>query len=403
MFVDAFSVLPDIDNDNLHIALSGYAKDSVNKERREKFMGKFHLVLRSLEPLTNGPQGSLFKNLGVAIDKMLQELDMFADKMVKALTEIHIDNPEEVAKALRKTSSTFYGSGDGGDDLLGSGSWVPMDKVRNEMTYFYNIANVKTNLARAHADMRTYADDYDQLLGEEAAWLIDNIKTKYLAKIEGITEANIRGGAGPLQDTDAERVRSALATAAALNAVGEPGRNFDINGTGKPDTAWALANLKNIWRFQMNAKVNMVKVAQAVDMYLKAFTDGMAKNPDSLTSIVKMLNEVDIVAKWFNDRSGDNLASLFEVFPNSVGDDGVAAAGRGAPIIVTDNDVKYSQSNHSVVEESKIKIIVGNKDHYYQYLEARWHEGATAGQGGRSYDVRTDHYNLPGNPPLAPT
>ncbi|NDB59385.1 hypothetical protein EB001_13185, partial [bacterium] len=389
MFVDAFSVLPDIDNDNLHIALSGYAKDSVNKERREKFMGKFHLVLRSLEPLTNGPQGSLFKNLGVAIDKMLQELDMFADKMVKALTEIHIDNPEEVAKALRKTSSTFYGSGDGGDDLLGSGSWVPMDKVRNEMTYFYNIANVKTNLARAHADMRTYADDYDQLLGEEAAWLIDNIKTKYLAKIEGITEANIRGGgAGQLQDIDAERVRSALETAAALGGAGEPGVNVDINGTGKPDTAWALANLKNIWRFQMNAKVNMVKVAQAVDMYLKAFTDGMAKNPDSLTSIVKMLNEVDIVAKWFNDRSGDNLASLFEVFPNSVGNRARAS----------DNEVTYSGSRTSVVEESKIKIIVGNKDHYYQYLEARWHEGATAGQGGRSYDVRTDHYNLPGNP-----
>lgn len=408
LFVDLFAQLPSIDAENLHLALSGYPKDSENKQKREEFMNKFEVVLKVCETLSKGSEGQVFKSLGAAISNMIRELDNFSDKMVKALTEIHIDTPDEIAAALRKTSSTFYGSGpdDGGDELFGSGSWVSFDKIKSEMVYFFNIANVKSNLLRSHEDLKSYAEDYEQILGEEAAWLIDRIKRNYLAKIELITEESIVAGyvlQVPAGDKySAEDIRQARLVHAALVASvgagvlpGQPGNPVPIDHATKTNAQWALTNLKNIWNFQMNAKVNMVKVAQAVDMYLKAFTDGIAKNPDSISSVVKMLNEVEIVANWFNNRSGNNLASLFEVFPCAVdnGNHGGAHAGDCANVIYSD------QANSVVVDnDNAIKLLIPDDMHYYVYLENRWGAAAGGVDPAKPSEPPRTHYNLPGNP-----
>ena len=357
-FVETFAMMPSLDQENIHLALSGYPKDSTSKEQRDLFMNKYFSVLKAIEPLTKGPQGNLFKDVHKATEAMIHLIDEFSDKMVKALTEIHIDSPEDVAQALKRTASTFYGAGDSGDDMFGDGSWVAFDKVKNEMAYYYSIAHVKTNLARSHDDLQSYAEDYEQILGEESAWVIDRIKRQYLDRIEKIdpkVPAPV-GTAGGLAAIWNDLHASHAANPAPIT----------IEDDSKSAAEWALVNLKSLWSFQMNAKVNMVKAAQAVDLYMKAFTDGIAKNPDSLSSIVKMLNEVELVAKWFNDRSGDQFATLFDIFPSGMNGE--------APAYL---DTKDS----NVDAKGNVRIPSANGYHYYEYVEVQNAAG-----------------NLPGNP-----
>lgn len=365
-FVDLFETIPTLDSENLHLALSGYPRDSTSKEQREVFMLKFDAVLRAAEPLLKGPQGQSFRGVVSAIQAMVRTIDNFSDKMVKALTEIHIDRPEEVAAAVKKTAATFYGAGESaGDEVFGEGSWIAFDKVKAEMKYYLSIANIKSNLARSHEDLQSYAEDYEQLLGEESAWIIDRIKKQYVDRIDNLEVAALPAG------LPAGTVNVLQAVQAAINGLAT-----------EEAKKQSRDNFRSLWTFQMNAKVNMVKVAQAIDMYLKAFTDGISKHPDAISSVVKMLNSVEIVAKWFNDRSGDQLASLFDVFPNSYNG---AVPG-------------YLESKDSVVTGDGVVRIPNGDNHYYAYLESRWLADGVAAAPDDGKTSATDHHNLPGNP-----
>lgn len=367
-FIQAFSNLPNLNKENFHVALSGYAKDSASKQRRESFMNDYLLLDQAIEPLTKGPEGNLFKNLQVAVKAMVKSIDDFSEKMVKALTEIHIDRPDEIQAALKKSGNLFYGSADSGDDMFGSGNWVAFDKVKEEMKYFYSISNIKTNMARFADDIKSYSDEYEQLLGEEAGWLINNIKkefterlnftdpTKGWAELDGPNKPDVNSPTWNIHNGLREYHLACTAAAA-------------VDPANKDNGIKAYKNLVTIWTAQMNAKETMVKVAQAVDLYLKSFTDGISRNPDAISSVVKMLDQVDIVAKWFNEKSGDNLSYLFETFPEKVevrvaGPPAAPIAGAALHSIPT-----YSYGAASAIVDEKGSINLPDKKHYYEYVE----------------------------------
>lgn len=373
-FVDVFSSMPSIDSENLHIALSGYPKDSVSRQERDNFMNKYHLLLVTLEPLMKGPGGVYFKDIYNAAANLVKAIDNFSDKMVRAITEIHVDRPEDIRDALKKTATSFFGSGAsgaGGEDLFGSGSFVEFRKVQMEMRYYLSIYNIKTNLGRAAEEMKDFGEDYEQILGEEAGWLINQIKREYLALID---DANPYPEPNRPAIIAAPNVGVAAVAAGAVGNVGtliraHPAVAAVVPRAGEtPATAQERAaknmfeNLRELFTRQMNAKVRMVEVAQAIDLYLRSFADGIARDPDSVKSVIKMLDQVEIVAKWFTDRSGNQLASIFEFFPNNANginfSSGNNAAGANAVVNAQDE------------QEAKINLPMEaeNKDHYYAWL-----------------------------------
>lgn len=389
-FVDAFGQIRNLDKENIHFALSGYPRDSTSKEQREMFLLTYDTAMKAAEPLTKGPQGHLFKSVHGALSQMVKLIDDFNDKMVKALTEIHVDRPEDVAQALKRTASTFYGSGDSGDDIFGDGHWVAFDKVKHELAYYFSIANVKTNLGRSHEDLKSYAEDYDQILGEEAAWIIDRIKQQYVNRINDLDLAAARGAA--VAGVEDNRLAATDAVINSINAIGAVPAGFPAGTTVDDLKRESKENFRSLWTFQMNAKINMIKVAQAVDLYLKAFTDGIARNPDSISSVVKMLNGVEIVAKWFNDRSGDQLASLFDFFP--------CGKENAADLYL---DHAGANMGNTVVDAQGVIRVPNGQGHYYAYLEQQWSQNragaaVAVGNAGAAYTVVRTHTHLPGNP-----
>lgn len=358
-FVKTFSELPNLDKENIHIALSGYTKDSTSKEKREQFMDSYMLLDQAIAPLTKGPEGGLFKNLQSSVNAMIKSIDDFSEKMVKALTEIHVDRPDEIQAALKKSSGLFYGSGDGENDSFGSGSWVAFDKVKEEMRYFYSIANIKTNMSRFSDDLKSYADDYEQLLGEEAGWLINSIKKSFTDLINFTDPAKAWGDFPDPKPAVGSRANTVHAALRAYHQAG---------AANQAPAVLAHKNLVKLWTAQMNAKETMVKVAQAVDLYLKSFTDGIARHPDAVGSVIKMLEQVDIVAKWFNEKSGDNLSYLFEMFPES------------AQVNGGQNTATYSygaEADAPVRPDGKFNIP--EKNHYYEYAEEQALKGRLPG------------------------
>lgn len=355
-FVDVFKQLPNLNEENLHIALSGYPKDAVSREKREKFMADYALIDDAVSPLVKGPHGADFKALQSAMHVLIKLIDDFSEKIVKAITEIHIDSPEQILKEFRATARTFYGSGD--FDL----KWTDFDRIKLEMSYYYSIADIKTNMLRSADENKSYAQDYENLLGEEAGWIINSMKNEFEALVNGSNPA----AAAPV-----------AAPAGTLGAVAAEVR-ASLTALPADDQQATYNNLKKVWDMQLNAKINMVKAAQAIDLYMKAFTDGIARNPDIIESVVKMLDQVEMVAKWFTDRAGDSLAYLFEVFPSK-------SVGAAAQLSFSDGS-----GNEIVGQDGKVKVP---GDNYYSWLEGQVHAKNTiAGNPllGRSLQANKD-------------
>jgi hypothetical protein len=370
-FISAFRNLKTLDRENLHIALSGYAKDVSSKNEREEFINTYNLLLMTLEPLAKGASGNSFRNISSAVRDMMKSVDDFSDKMVKVITEIHVDNPTEIRDALHKTSVSFFGSaeGGGGDGFFGSGSFVQFDKVKAELIYAYSIANIKTNLERSAAETVSFGKDYEQILGEGAAVIINDIKNEYKKMFDELENPAAPAAAstncmGHLSDL-AQAVRN-YNIATNLNA------DSVVGGKQKQKYDNMKQTLRDLWTYQREAKIKMVETAQAVDLYLRSFTDGIAKNPEAISSVLSMLNQVQIVAKWFNERSGDNLAAVFETFPDQM-DANAGAAAASNPQHTNYNAagaVPLTGSVTRVIDGEKITLPSIDKSHYYDYLSS---------------------------------
>lgn len=353
-FIKVFKTLPSMNEENLHVALSGYAKDVSSRNKRDDFLSAYKLVVVAAEPLTRGPGGELVRGVVNAINSMIKTVDGFADTMVKPLTEIHVDTPEKIADKVRGIASGVF-TGSGEDDL--DSGFVEFDKVRDEMDYRYSIGNIKSNLAITGKETSHFGKDYEQLLGEEAGWMINSIRREFNALIEN---------SDPSRDLPAGA--TATPTYTSLRAAVQAG------GQQAQQATRAYQALRTLWTRQRDAKVRLVEVAQAVDLYLKAFSDGLAKDPDSIKSVVKMLDQVDIVAKWFNERSGDNLTTLFDFFPSGIGAN--YSWSRGDPTDGVSVGGSYDDGNN--------KFHSVGSAHYYSELQSR----------------RAANNNYPGNPSL---
>jgi len=393
-FVSAFKDLPSMNKDHLHIALSGYAKDIVSKSERDRFRNQYQLVLTTLEPLLRGANSKEFKDLQTAIKGTIKAIDDFNDKMVNALTEIHVDRPEELSREVRSMVDKFYGSGSNDDDtdekLFRVGSFVEFDKVKNEMVYRYQIANIKSNLARVSDDMKYFGQEYENVLGEEAGWLISEIKKEYNQLIELATNSEFKAPQNPANDTFDEEVKRVYDAIEAITQVKAGAANsYHPERVEVADRKkYAKKALANLWRRQRDAKIRLVEAAQAIDLYLKSFANGIAKHPDSIKSIVRMLEQVEIVANWFNERSGDNLAALFEEFPSGYADlepQQSAAIGDTADSIV---NVK-GELKHLPNKDDQ------QNEHYYAWVEKQNHDAAHRYPGNPSLGLQMDNTNSP--------
>ncbi len=155
-------------------------------------------------------------------------------------------------------------------------------KSATMMKYYFKIAKIRENLRISATELKEYSEEYEDLLGEAIGKKIDDISNQ-LDKDIDTTSATIK----PIVD--------------AITGLAAP-------NTGTPDA------YKEWLKLEAATKIKFIKTVEVVDLYLSYVTNGLANNPDDLKDMADVLDSVKIISKWFNEKSGDDLAKLFDSF-----------------------------------------------------------------------------------------
>jgi len=200
------------------------------------------------------------------------------------------------------------------DDITGGASTVAeisrladnLNHSKDVMRYFFRAADIRRNMAYVSPELKEHGSNYEKVLGDAIAGARDSIMKDMNTDV-----GNLRAG------KNANGGESALSI--ALKAVALTDK---IPAGSEQERLYVDDRLKKIAEDKMkfyNCKINMVKCAEAMDLYMKHFTDGIVANIDDVQKVEVMLRGTEIISKWFSSRSGNLICSVFDTFPDKDG------------------------------------------------------------------------------------
>lgn len=402
--------------EGIEYALTGYYRHANAVEHKERFLGLLRAMLHVLEPLKG--QSEQFREVASNAEAMIKLVDFYNDKF-----KVHVGHAvrdrgsvsgsgayggefggasfiqkakntanaiadaakteakKQLAAAVENTTGAYDGSYEGGAEFKAA---VTLRNARNSFDHFYNIAKFKSNLNQVAGEMKLYNKDYTTVVGAAIGKEVDKCREEY-------NQLKLSLDPGPAAGTGIGLSMTQVQTGNVVN----------IGGSVTSDYAYTEDTMVNrrdytrdhIMRVQetfLNAKIKLYKVAQAIDEYLQKFTDETAANPDDVREVAKMLSSVQIMANWFNNKSGDAIASLYEMFPWSL---------RGFRAYHNNNlqtAVLGANLNNPVTR-------IGESSHYYAVIGDHI-RGAPLPTHTHADAVGTGFSYIPGNPflPISP-
>lgn len=333
--------LSNVFTDGIEYALTGYYSDSNATRRREHFLGIVQGLLNSLHSLKSLDSG--FRDIASNLESVVKLMDFYADKF-HAYTSKSVPktgaadtySPDETRdsdmfdrvepeKDQLEQSDTDKDSAyekSGGGEFKAT---VSLNNARNTFNHYYNIAKFKKNLVTVSSELKGYNKNYTEVVGSAVGLKLNDIRTKTASALKTLSEVK-----------DDER--------------------FGNNGS-----EWNVEYVKQLLQLQLSAKEDLYRVAQAVDEYLQKFTDSVAAGPEDVQQVSKLLSSVELISNWFSEKSGDSIASLYEIFPwKREGGDNVF--NDELQKVVLEN----AKSSSGVVRTR----LGGANSHYYEHVSA---------------------------------
>jgi len=314
---EAFVSLADEQNGlgggSLEKSLIGFDLEIEGRQRRDAFMNKLRLVKTVLDQVVGMSVYSgvrqYFDPMVSAVSSMVEQADMYYD-IVKQK----------------------YGSKEGGADGDEDDYQLPevarsahdLKKSVNSFVYYMYVAKVRENLKQTHSEVASYGEKYTQLLGEAVACRLRNIDENY--------------------DTETKLIDNVFKADNLLKAVAaakDPASG--INHACYMNHKLAKEACKKYSKKQYECKKNFYKSLQAVDLYLKEFTEGVTAHPEDIADIKQMLTGVDLIGPWYDDKTGNNLSHGFDTFGNFVAPAGGAPASNNRPLSIWLNAASFDQ------------------------------------------------------------
>jgi hypothetical protein len=360
------------DRINLHKALSGYRNDANSRYIKHEFMESIKTLRDSAGALTTGGGGIYFKEIQTCFDDLIKHVDTFNDVFTQSLTDVHVslrpvDKLGQEVEGGEHTDGDELGSVIGGMDDKHFKYLATMKKAIREIQYYFKIAGIKSNLAIAASEQKHHSKDYEQILGEEAAMTIDLINKKYKSLMDDLSKSD-------------------SITAKGVNLFDQPiggllnhskDNNDMLLGA---DTVIINKNAKLLkdghkflLEYMRTSKIEMIEAAQALDIYLSKFSEHLQSHPDDIKEFSKLLEQIEIVAKWFTDKSGDCAAIVFESFDNDITDIS-AKLSLSAPL------KDYMRVNNTSVCKNLSDENPKFETHYYDELKANGNASSKAGR-----------------------
>jgi len=315
---DALKRLRDMRNatERIELALIGMYMEATAREHKERFVSALRLVSAACSEIISLEMYRAamphFTRLKAAIDSIEKTIDFFADVVTKKYGGAPFDEDD----ATEVYGGRAHG-GAGVEDYLPeiARSGLSFGEAINEFAYYYYVAKVHTNLEQTSKELDTYGEKYVELLGDAVAqriYSLEQARKAIFARLDPMDPgllARAAPGVAPFENNDAGKARFA----AAKKWVND---EYDV-------------------------KAKFYKSLQAVDLYMKAFTAGITKDPDSIRDIKKMLDGTQVIARWFSEQTGDSIWQAFDLMRSS---DFNAAAP--ATVVNTDGDTAAAAGAH---------------------------------------------------------
>lgn len=445
------------DRKDIHVALSGYRKDVGSTWVKHQFMENLYAISETAEALVNSKNGSIFKDIKADVDSIIDLVVEFNKTFTNTMSDISVvqlgnskeggdcgctggdegqddaesgegQNGEDAAQESELLSEEICDASN--DDVLevsgGQGSgfdsgrsfedgmithlggvtaslsdsdfvhYQTMKKSIREIDYYYRIAGIKLNMIKTSAEFDGNVENYENILGEEGGYIIDQIQNKYNKLMEAL-EPNPT--AAPFVDAGKYYGHGHKLAAAVPPVLYPPGLNSPLSADidALPADKEQLEKYKDGYKFLLeyikSSKVEMLEAAQSLDLYLSKFTKSMQFKPDQIKEFVQILEQIEVLAKWFTDKSGDNLVGVFESFSTMPAGPTTAVAANVAtdyPITTVTNLAELTALNASrVLNPLDGTPFMVTGDHYYKQLAGRTDAGvATPYTTGRFQNAR---------------
>jgi len=285
-------------------ALCGYFNDSTSKSIKEDFVGQLKTVNSYIDTLVEmndyRASAQYFKSLQENIKAVIATVDKFTEEIKQKF------GAGEIVPA-------FYDGGDAVESI--KPDFAPRYKspknfatAVQKFDYYYKSAQIKRNLSVAGKDIETYSKDYPNLVAKSIATILQEEQNKY--------------------DTLREKLKLLEKYQPNLPAVpGHTTTGWDhaeipqgLKGTKPEDnTKWlneldaASKLLDQAW----DTKKRFWRTVEALDLYMKAFTDGIVNNPQDIRDIKSMLDDIPVVSDVYSKKSGEHLTEVFDSFPRA--------------------------------------------------------------------------------------
>jgi hypothetical protein len=194
---------------------------------------------------------------------------------------------------------------------------LTLNEIINTFNYYYYIAGVRNNLKIYSKEYDIFGEDYSNMLGNSIAKRLYELEKNYIIDIKTF-----------IQDFDSIMPE-------AIRKQKEHVRKWIDD--------------------EYNIKIKFYKALQALDLYLKEFTPAISSNIDAVKEIKSMLDETQVIARWYNESTGDFLVSAFENLPGA----------EASPPRVAGPGIRFrsGQSN---------KMFSNGKDHYYKQIHSNY-------------------------------
>jgi len=377
-FVRVFSDIDAPDRKDVHLAICGFRMDATSRHVKARFMSGLKASSAILAKLASGKGGQHAKAAQTAVQALITAIDHFNDKTLKSVTDIKVSlhrrgQREEKREECAACGAVGGGCGCGGalggtiseamnldgasivswqDPTLGElydwegglpsdyahvvggiGDFPIVQNVQRDLIYKYNIANIEDTLGRSAADLATYSEEYKSILGDEVGFMMDTIVERYNEEMKNADWKKPRG-----------------------TGVGQMAADRISKGEDKEQIASMVEAYRYMKTYQKNAKEELLRAAEALDLYLLNFANAIATNPQDVRDLMKVLSDVDVVAKWFSDKSGDTLVNLLESWPCDY--------KNSKPVwAVLEGKQEFPEDGQTLVPKS------GPTGHYYEWVE----------------------------------
>ena len=277
-FVNIFESLgQDTNNNKLFYALIVFDDSIASREIKTRFLTNLDKLIESLDELK---QYKYLNEVKRQLESLKENIDTYTDTVTGFK-----NNEVKVKEDKKEGSSDFYWTNKILDQSVTLNVSQLIKDTITKLKFYGNVSQMKSSLNSTLNEFVSYKEDYDKLLGKSIGTKINELTTEYNENIDRLENIKCnRGRQLLLYNTDPRNANAQL----------------------------PKGLVKTIYTLQYEAKLGLYKTIEAIDLYLMNFTELLSSNIEATKELNKMLQQTEVISKWYNKNSADKLFKLME-------------------------------------------------------------------------------------------